>query len=321
MTEADLVRQLAGAFGLAPTDPQYPALVNYYVALKAKPVVVLVGPAGNGKRALARGVAEAIVGQSVDQCQALTGHPWWATGPDGATAHTRWNEIKLDALAEEAAEPKNRHRAYFACLQQISPAELDELSLSASRPYPMFPPNLFIAATLDHDMPPEMDDGLPAVATPVWWPAPWLQRNGWGRPKALAVDTGRPLVKASVRRMATVRRRLRRLFSGLSQPTRALVEVTAILAGAGVRLPPGVMDDAMRYLANAWSAEGIGLFHPQPAGNLAVALDFVIAQTTLARCAGLLVDRPALRNALGAYLHNCFPYSAAWLAVAGDKQM
>ncbi|MBI3761648.1 MAG: hypothetical protein HY260_07275 [Chloroflexi bacterium] len=312
-TEAGLLRSIAAAFGITPSDPRYPALVNYYVALKAKPVVVLAGPATSGKERLACRLAEAIVGQHSEQRQVLAGHPWWATEPTGAIAQARWNELKLDVLAEEAAQPENRRRAYFACLRHISPAELDDLSNVASPPYPLYPPNVFIAATLDCAQPLEAGEDLLTIATVVWWPFTWPLPEEW--PLARLNGKGaRAFVKSAVRHMPTARRRLRRLFKTLAQPTHALVEVTGFLAEAGIALPPAAMGDAMGYLANAWSVEGVGLFQPPAASNVLIALDFVIAQTILTRALLQIAERPTLRDVLGGYLRDRFPHSAAFLA-------
>ena len=313
--EVELIHRIAvGHFDLPLDDPRYPALVNYYVALRSKPIAVLVGPGGSGKEALASRVADAIVGRRAEKHQVLAGHPWWAREKVGATAHARWNELKLDALIAEATQPKNARRAYFVCLQHISPAELDEVAVSAAQPYPLLPPNLFIAATFDRDRPLAGDDELLSVASVIWWPWDWPPAANGREPRPVAPAAERIFVKSSLRRASAARRRLRQVFGDITPPVRALVEVTAPLAKADIRLGPTAMDDAIRYLANAWSAEGVGLFDPQPSRNLTIALDFAIAQALVTRAMSCIGDRPAAGDMLGAILRDRYPHSAALLA-------
>ena len=62
---------------------------------------------------------------------------------------------------------------------------------------------------------------------------------------------------------------------------------------------------------------GNGLFHPEPAHNLATALDLAISQILFPRAVDAIRDLTTLRERLGDVLTSRFPRSAAFL-VARD---
>lgn len=82
-------------------------LVNYYIALKTKRSVILAGPDDLDTMALARGLAEVLVGQPSLQLCVFQAHPWWSTntGAPGhfAVAHARFSNLKLLNMIEEAS--------------------------------------------------------------------------------------------------------------------------------------------------------------------------------------------------------------------------
>jgi hypothetical protein len=94
----------------------------------------------------------------------------------------------------------------------------------------------------------------------------------------------------------------------------------AVLENFGIQLPPGAIQEALVYLANAWTSQGAGLFDPCPVENLAIALDFAIAQAILPRAAERIGSSRArfdgLRNALnGQYPHSTrFLGSLRWMS-------
>lgn len=58
---------------------QREVVVNYYVALKTKHLVVLAGPPDVDKMCLAQGLAEILVGWPSLQWCLFKAHPWWTT--------------------------------------------------------------------------------------------------------------------------------------------------------------------------------------------------------------------------------------------------
>jgi 5-methylcytosine-specific restriction protein B len=144
-------------------------IANFYVALKSKPLTVLVGPPLSGKEAMAQCLAQMFNDQDRLHIQLLTGHPWWAGRDDQAASHTRLHTRflteKILAFIEEASQPGNTRLVFIACLIRMSPAELLSFFTDVafqlqhgrimrlgdthfSEPIP-FPTNLRIVGTMD----------------------------------------------------------------------------------------------------------------------------------------------------------------------------
>jgi hypothetical protein len=73
------------------------------------------------------------------------------------------------------------------------------------------------------------------------------------------------------------------------------------------------INEALIYLANAWSNEGVGLFDRQPERNLTIALDLALAQTILPRAEEALRSSVAMRRQLAGLRNSHFPHCTAWL--------
>ncbi len=159
------------------------AIVNFYVALKSKPLAILTGPAQSGKIALVQSLAQVLTGGDPLRCQMMVGHAWWARASREVAlfteAQTRFNTDKILALIEEAWKPENVNRVFLACLTRISPAELmgffSEVAFQLrhgqimrlptahlSEPIP-YPSNLFLVGTMDKTRLDELADPPPCV--------------------------------------------------------------------------------------------------------------------------------------------------------------
>ncbi|KKM08571.1 hypothetical protein SY88_23060, partial [Clostridiales bacterium PH28_bin88] len=53
--------------------------VNFLVALKSKPLMILIGPREAEKEALVESYCQVITGGGSNQYQPMVGHPWWAS--------------------------------------------------------------------------------------------------------------------------------------------------------------------------------------------------------------------------------------------------
>ena len=73
------------------------------------------------------------------------------------------------------------------------------------------------------------------------------------------------------------------------------------------------MDEAVIYLANAWSNGGDGLFASKPRANLEIATDILIAQLLLPCVRNVLQNSLDFRQALHQVLHLYYPYSCEYL--------
>jgi hypothetical protein len=170
-----------------PADPI--SITNVYVALKSKPLALLVGPSQSGKIALVSSLAQVLTDGDSLRGQILPGHAWWA-GRSGRTAffteaQTRFNADRILALMEEAWRPENADRIFVVCLARISPAELlgffsevafqlqhGEImrlpSLHLSEPLP-YPPNLRLLGTMDTACFKWPDEDLLSMTTVIPW--------------------------------------------------------------------------------------------------------------------------------------------------------
>ncbi|HLA99279.1 MAG TPA: hypothetical protein VJL34_12560 [Anaerolineales bacterium] len=313
-------------------------VVNFYVALKSKPLAILVGPAETGKVALVRCLAHSLMGNEPLHCQMMSGHPWWADKNENIALftgiQTSFITEKLLCLIEEAWQPENAGRLFLACLARISPAEiLDFFSAVAfqlrhgqlmrlgnvhlSEPIP-WPPNLLLIGTMDVVRYDWWDPYLIAQTNVVMQSQARAEKSSPLLPEAPVLSWEREFMRSIVRTDQAVFRKLHNVLGWrrsrwLRQPFQPLLEIEALMETLGVQLPPAAIREALVYLANAWTRRGSSLFDPSPLKNLSIALDLAIAQTILPhvveRIGSSRVTFDGLQNALDVK----FPRSAAFL--------
>lgn len=279
-------------------------------------------------------LAHVLVGDDCLQCQMMEGHPWSA-GKSGSVTffteiHTRYNSEKLLCLIEEAWRPENAGKVFLACLTRISPAELLEFfteiaiqlrygnimgfgDVHFSEPVP-FPPNLFLIGTMDITRFVWWDSDLLSSTTVIHWPEESIGRllcpvNAVSFPAAEKSFLG-----SYVRNEQAVYKKLHTLLGWQRQPVLPFFLISSLLEKEGIPLPRTLVKEGMIYLANSWSAQGSGLFHPSPTENLATALDLAIAQTYLMRAGQWIQRSKPLQIKLEELLDEKFPRSAAIMA-------
>jgi len=169
MNEQEIVARLLSTVTESDVRSDPNAIVNFYVALKSKPMAILIGPMNSGKITVVESLMRVLAGSETIQCQKMDGHAWWAAKSGNVAlftdAQTRFNTTKILSLVEEALQPENANRVFIACLTRISPAELfgffSEVAFQVqherlmrlpyahlSEPMP-YPPNLFLIGTMD----------------------------------------------------------------------------------------------------------------------------------------------------------------------------
>ena len=322
---ARLIDAVAGAGVRAGPIP----VVNFYVALKSKPLALLAGPVHSGKIALVESLAQILTGGARVQCQMLVGHAWWAGRSESVAlcteAQSRLNAGKVLALVEEAIQPENANRVYLACLSRISPAEVvgllaevalqlqadSLLSLSGlqlDRPV-RFPPNLLLTATMDTDRFDWVDAQLVSHTTLIEWPASSTKPAEPTGPAPKLVGGEQLFVRACVRDARAARAKLRRILGAWPAAFSPLARIVALLKDAGENTA-SVLGDVLVFLANAWTSAGHGLFDPTPARNLAIAADLALAQTLLPR---LVLTRALRRQLSNELIESQYSISAAAL--------
>jgi hypothetical protein len=307
--------------------------VNLYVALKSKPLVLLVGPALSGKVAIIECLSRFLMGGECFQCQIMLGHAWNAEKSGNVAlfieAQTRLNTEKLLALIEEASRPENAQRIFTANLVQISPAELlsffTDIAIQLQKakishigdtnlkpPIP-WPPNLFMSGTMDTTRFNWWDDHLLSKATIIHWPKHGTDPISCRSPRDTAPGYESRFLQSCIRNEREAYRRVHSIFKSQHQPLQPLFAVESILNKYNVFLPRSTVDEAIIYFANAWSRQGVGLFDRSITQNLAIALDLVIAQTLLPRVAESLLHSEEIRMEEFDVLEGHFSLSAGFL--------
>ena len=335
--ERQTVTRLIRAVARAGVRADPIAIVNFYVALKSKPLALLTGPAQSGKIALVRCLAQVLTGGDPLRCQMMVGHAWWAGASREVAlfteAQTRFNTDKILALVEEAWKPENANRGFLAGLTRISPAELmgffSEVAFQLrhgqimrlptahlSEPIP-YPPNLFLVGTMDTARLGESDEDLLSMTTIIHWAGSEVEA-AWPSYHVEAIPNGESeFLRSLVRDERAARLKLQRVLGKRLPGVWPLIQIESLLRRHVGDPPPRVLGEAMIYLANAWSRRGAGLFAPSPTANLEIALDLSIAQSVLPHAQASIQRSPGLREELRATLNGKFPRSAALLAGLG----
>ncbi len=312
------------------------AIVNFYVALKSKPMVILTGSEGSGKIAAVQCLSRILMGDCV-QCQLMVGHPW-TFGKSKNLAmftevHTRFNTEKLLCLIEEAWLPENAQRAFIACLTRISPAELLSFftevayqirhgqlirlgDVHFSEPIP-FPPNLFLIGTMDTLHFDWWDDDLLSKTTIIQWPIS-------GAVASISQNGSAPLwegefLQSCVHHKQAVYHKIHAILRRQKQALMPLLQIEALLREHAIPDPHWLIDEAMLYLANSWSRLGNGLFNPSPMDNLMIALDLAMTQILLPHTVDRMRENEALRERLLVTLSGQFPRSAAFVSAMANQ--
>jgi energy-coupling factor transporter ATP-binding protein EcfA2 len=313
------------------------AFVNFYVALKSKPMVILTGPEGSGKIKAVQCLSRILMGDCA-QCQLMVGHPWAFSKSENLAMFTevyaRYTTEKLRWLIEEAWQPQNTHRVYIACLTRISPGELlsfftemaaqlrrghltrlGDIHFSGSIP---FPPNLFLIGTMDTLDFDWWDPDLLSKTTVVQWPIAGnlspASQNGSDQPWE------GEFLRSLVRNKQTAYHKIHSILRRQKQPLLPLLRIEALLREHAILNLHELIDEAMLYLANSWSRLGNGLFDPSIPRNLEIALDLAMAQILLPHAGEKMREDEVLRVQLLSTLTRQFPRSTGFVAALANPQ-
>jgi MoxR-like ATPase len=289
-----------------------PLLVrNYYIALKAKPFVLLTGLSGTGKTRLTRLFAEAITG-GVGQYLPLPVRPDWTDSTPLLGYHNlltdRYVTPAFLRLLQEAGLVENRERTYFLCLDEMNLARTEHYFaeiLSAmetpDRRIPLqegrtvtLPENVFLAGSVN------MDEATHTFsrkvldrANTIEFTEVRLESLAMGGRTAIAL----PDISATERqrlflqgRITTVDRATERLSTFCATyPEQVLTLLTALndkLTPRGLHFGYRVRDEIFRYVAASFATDGTGLLVAEGDSNLQTALDLQIVQKVLPRLSG-----------------------------------
>lgn len=331
-SEVELIDRLAAAIAQTGVQVDRTDLANFYVALKHRPMAILTGPAGNGKAAIVECLANLLASSSRgSQRQVVPGHAWYAGGYPANTAligiHSRMITEKLLYVIEEASQPENAQKVFVVGLTHISPAELlsfftdvayqmqhnqimriGDTHLSAPVP---FPPNLLLIGTMDTTAFNWWDDDLLSGATVIDWHADVVIPQAV--PASESQNIGCEFLRSSLRNSRKAYKKLLTVVAGIKQPLQIVMLLRSVFRAHGVELPPALLDEVILYLANAWSAQGNGLFDPVTPRNLEIAFDLALAQLILPHSLEAIRSSEPLQVQLYSILEEQLPRSSAFL--------
>lgn len=266
-------------------------VTHFYVMLKSRSSLLLVGPKDAGKLALVENVAKALVSDPSQQYQMMIGHAYWASGSRNISllveAQASLNMQKMLWLLEEAAQPKNADRLFIACLARISPAEIFTIfSESGLRLFQgdeaiPFPPNFRLIGTLDSTEFRWWTPELLSNTSVLQWPkikSESSPRRYMSHINSRGADM--EFLETCVHDEQAAYSRLVRLL-GKQQPFPLLTQMIAILHEHDVHLSREATNRAITFVANAWTQEGEGLFAPSTHANLDIALGLAMTQYIL----------------------------------------
>jgi hypothetical protein len=337
-SEVELIDRLTVAFTRTGIQADRINIANFYVALKHRPMLILTGPAESGKANLVRCIANLLAGSSDLQGQIASGHAWYARGGPASTVligmHARMVTEKLLFMIEEASQPENAQQVFVVGLTHISPAELlsfftevayqlqhnqimriGEAHLATSIP---FPPNLLMIGTMDTANFDWWDEDLLSGATVIEWRADTFIPQS--ADSSESQNFGCEFLCSSVRNSRRAYEKLHSVVAGTKQPLRALMLVRGVLQEYGLEFSPALLDEVILYLANAWSAQGNGLFDPSTSRNLAIAFDLALAQLVLPRSLDAIRASETLQAKLYLILEEQLPRSCRFLKRQCEKQ-
>jgi len=136
-------------------------------------------------------------------------------------------------------------------------------------------------------------------------------------PQSVAVSEsqnfGCEFIRSSLRNSRKAYEKLLSIVGDTKQPLKTVMLVQDVLRAHGLGYSPALLDEVILYLANAWSAQGNGIFDPSMSRNLGIASDMALAQQVLSRNLEAIRSSETLRSELYSILEERLPRSRAFL--------
>ncbi|HEU5090836.1 MAG TPA: hypothetical protein VFT99_25470 [Roseiflexaceae bacterium] len=306
LTEREIIDHVAEVYQQAGLAIPRSLLVNYYVALKSNPFVVLAGAEGTGKADFIRLFAQAILGVESAQYTLAAGHSSWHSGTGEGSyyrgVHDRFTSMRFLELLGEAAAPVNSSKLYFVSFQRLHPSEIhtyfsDLLRVDANGckrlhlpgapadRLPLVPPNVFITATVDtHDDPATLDQIALRHAGLIVFQAATQRVSTRPVPiQPLPVGYQRLLMQTAITDLGVAQARLHEVIGNAVERMRPSPEVGRLLWRDGRALTSRQLNDLTIFVANSFDVDGSGLFHQEPHRNAQIAYDAQVIQRVLWR--------------------------------------
>lgn len=320
---------------VAPFGLDFAEAVNIWVALKSKPALIFCGSNHVDLLNLASSIPRAIVGQASDQLHTFLGHPWWASNSRKPAfyiaAQQRFTSIRFRSFLNEVASHGNVEKLYFALLKGISRSELREffvdiqrqvdilggvleLPLDIASAPTIFPRNFVLLATISLDgFLIEEGDVLNncSVIYPEYKPAKFIALP---ETPDVSYQTMQTILKLRCNFSLSGARKVVKQLDHKYRAIEHLFRFLSLLNEYNVGPRSGLVRDAMLYLANAWDANGRGLFDDQPEVNIRRITDFWLLQSAVPRLMKVINTESQVRSDVIRYLSQSFPMASRRIA-------
>ncbi len=304
VSEHDLINHVLGFCAAAGYTIPPLLVIDYVVALRSSPFVLLFGPSGQGKTELARLFAQALV-SPFDEQYIYVNLGIASESTSFVHLQDRFGWLKFIGILETAATPANAHRVFFLCLDNLRPADVatyfsmlvhsaDNIQRLAIPGYPAahwpsVPDNVIITGTLDAGQPISAEQSrLLARINCVYVQPHWLQASIQAvstHQRRAPIGFQRLLLQHTLRSDEAVSTRLRTLLGDdLEELWQPPAELTAILWQAGLTYDEAWRSAMLRTVANSFTHTGQGVFVPDDVvSNAHFALVFALTRQMMLR--------------------------------------
>jgi hypothetical protein len=331
VSEYDLINHVLGFCAAAGYTIPPLLVIDYVVALRSSPFVLLFGPSGQGKTELARLFAQALV-SPFDEQYIYVNLGAASEGTAFIQLQDRFGWLKFVEILETAATPENAHRVFFLCLDNLRPTDVatyfsmlvhgaDNIQRLAIRGYPAdhwpsVPDNVIITGTLDAAQPLNAEQStLLAQINCVYVQPQWLQASVQTvstHQRMAPIGFQRLLLQPTLRSDEAVSTRLRTLLGDeLEELWQPPAELAAILWQAGLTYDEAWRSSTLRTIANSFTHSGQGIFVPDDViTNAHFALVFALTRQMMLRLWGYQKYQHNLEQILKQHLDQLPPISA-----------
>lgn len=331
LEEQNLVDQIVNRIKLAGFDANRNAIVNLYVMLKSKPIVLLVGPSGGFKSKIVECFAEILTEGNPLRYQIMQGHPWWATQTGDvvqfATMQACFTDQQLLTIIDEALQPENKDAVYLVCLDHISLAELSNIftnpsvqskglidrlpTISSQQAIPL-PSNLLLMGTMDTSDTWQISNELYLHTAIIQWPRIMTKKpiENFDSPSVdWNIDNqGKNFLEFVIRDKQQAWEKI----AAIKKQQKIDLQTWQILEELYHEHEYECLNDTVIYLANAWDYQETGLFARNASQNFLIAIDFALMQFVLPRIRFIANDSSRLTERINSLASNSLLSHTSW---------